>query len=250
MRRLAILLAALTAALAAAAPALANVRISQGQTVNEIRVIGQDVTVDGVAHGPVIVIGGNLTVGRHGHVSNVTVIFGAVHAAPGAQLGGDVFQFGGPTPELTGWLLILVLLLLYAARTGLYAAAILLGNRLSRTRYQHALVTLARERPGRTVIAGILATVGLLALSAIALLTIAGAFVALIIWALLLIALIAGLAAVAEPLREMRLKRGAYLIAAIPVIGDALLALTMAIGVGLLLRRLSAQRSPQAALAR
>lgn len=246
MRRLAVLGVALTFALAVTAPATANVHISHGQTVNEIRVIGQDVTVDGVARGPVIVIGGNLTVGPNGRVSNVTVIFGAVHAAAGAQFVGDVFQFGGPTPELTGWLLLLVLLLVYAARTALYGAAIWLGRRLARSRYQPALLEQARERPGRAVIAGILATLGLLALSALALLTVAGILVALIIWALLLVALLVGLAVVAEPLAEMRLDRGAYVLAAIPLIGDALLALAMTIGVGLLLRRLSTQRSPRA----
>ncbi len=250
MRRLAVVAAALTGALAVAAPAMANVHVSRGQTVSEIRVIGQDVTVDGVAHGPVIVIGGNLTVGRHGRVANVTVIFGAVHAAPGSQLAGDVFQFGGPTPELNGWLLVLVVLLLYAARTALYGIAIWLGRRLAQTRYQPALLALARERPGRTVLAGVLASVGLLALSAIALLTIAGILVAFIIWGLLLVALIAGLAVVAEPLAELRLNRGVYLIAAIPIIGDALLALATALGVGVALRKLTAQRSPQPVLAR
>jgi hypothetical protein len=100
------------------------------------------------------------------------------------------------------------------------------------------------------VFAGILASLGLLALSAIALLTIAGILVTLIIWALLLVALIVGLAVVAEPLAEMRLNRGVYVLAAIPMIGDALLALAMAIGVGLLLRRLLGQRSAQPALAR
>ena len=249
MRRVGILVAALSIGLAVAAPAMANVHVSRGQTVSEIRVIGQDVTVDGVAHGPVIVIGGNLTVGPHGRVTNVTVIFGAVHAAPGSQFLGDVFQFGGPMPELNGWLLALVLMLVYATRTGLYGLAIWLGRRLARTRYQRALLELARERPGRTVTAGILASVGLLAVSAISLLTIGGILVAFIIWALLLVALIVGLAVVSEPLAELRLNRGVYLVAAIPVIGDALLALAMAIGVGLLLRRLAARRSPQPALA-
>lgn len=250
MRRLAILAALLIAALGAATPAMANVHVSRGQTVNEIRVIGQDVTVDGVAHGPVIVIGGNLTVGPHGRVANVTVIFGAVHAAPGAKLAGDVFQFGGQTPDLNGWLLVAALLLAYAARTMLYGVAIWLSRRLAQTRYQPALLALARERPGRTVIAGVLASVGLLALSAIALLTIAGILVACIIWGLLLVALIVGLAVVAEPLAELRLNRSVYLMAAIPVIGDAALALATAIGVGVALRKLSSQRSPQPALAR
>jgi hypothetical protein len=250
MRRLAFLAGTLAVALAVASPAMANVHISHGQTVSEIRVIGQDVTVDGVARGPVIVIGGNLTVGPHGRVANVTVIFGNVHATPGSQFVGDVFQFGGPTPELTGWLVVLALLLAYAVRTAFYGLAIWLGRRLARTRYQHVLLGLARERPGRTVFAGILASLGLLALSAIALLTIAGILVTLIIWALLLVALIVGLAVVAEPLAEMRLNRGVYVLAAIPMIGDALLALAMAIGVGLLLRRLLGQRSAQPALAR
>jgi hypothetical protein len=245
MKRLAILFAALAGALAVAAPAMANVYVSRGQTVSEIRVIGQDVTVNGVARGPVIVIGGNLTVGPHGRVANATVVFGAVHAAPGSQFVGDVFQFGGPTPQLNGWLLALVVLLAYALRTVLYGIAIWLGRRLARTRYQPTLLALASERPGRTLIAGILASVGLLALSAIALLTIAGILVSLIIWALLMVALIVGLAVVVEPLAELRLNRGVYLLAAIPVLGDSLLALATAIGVGVALRRLSAQRLPQ-----
>lgn len=250
MRHAAIVLAALSVGLVDASSAMANVHISHGQTVNEIRVIGQDVTVDGVARGPVIVIGGNLTVGPHGRVANVTVIFGAIRAATSSQFIGDVFEIGGPTPEFTGWLLVLVLLLIYATRTLLFGAAVWLGRRLAQTRYQQPLLELAHERPGRTIVAGILASLGLLAVSAIALLTIAGILIALIIWALLLVALIVGLAVVAEPLAAMGLRRSAYLLCAIPVIGDALLALAMAIGVGLTLRRLTAQRSPRTALAR
>ena len=239
------------AALVVVAPAAANVHISHGQTVNEIRVIGQDVRVDGDARGPVIIIGGNLTVGPRGQAANITVIGGAVLAEPGSRLHGDVFQFGGAIPEINGWLLALVVLSLLAVRALLACGAVALGRKLGRSRYQPILSSIARDRPARLFTAGILATAGLLAFSIICLITIAGALITLIIWGLLIAALIAGIAVLNEPVSEMGLGSGIYVVIAIPVIGDALLAFALTVGAGVLLRRLSSTReAPMAAVAR
>lgn len=239
------------AALIVAAPAAANVHISHGQTVNEIRAIGQDVRVDGNARGPVIIIGGNLTVGPHGQAANITVIGGAIRSEPGSRLRGDVFQFGGAIPEINGWLLAVVLLSLLAVRALLACGAVTLGRKLARTRYQPILSSIARDRPTRLFTAGILATAGLLAFSIICLITIAGALVTLIIWGLLIAALIVGISVLDEPVSEMGFGRGIYGAVAVPVIGDALLALALTVGVGVILRRLSSSRqAPIAAVAR
>lgn len=249
MRRAAFL-AAMLAALIASAPAAANVHVSRGQTVNEIRVIGQDVTVDGVARGPVIVIGGNLSIGPHGEAANITVIAGTVRAAPGSRLRDDVFQFGGPTPELNGWLLVAALLGFLALRTGVVFGAVALGRRLAESRYQTSLSAAASDRHGRLLAAGILAAAGLLALSVICLLSIAGLLITLIIWGFLLIGLITGIAALAEPIREMRLQRATDVLVSVPLIGDALLSLALVVGVGVLLRRLTTSKAaPSAAFA-
>src|SRR5206468_137920 len=127
------------------------------QVVNELRVLGQDVTIDGTARGPVFVVGGNLSVGATGQAANVTVIGGRIRTAPGAQLHGDVFEFGGPLPELSGWRLAAVLLAALALHTLLVWLAVAAGLRFASTRHVQPLTATLRDRPARTAGAGVLA---------------------------------------------------------------------------------------------
>jgi len=242
------LVAVTLALLIAASPAAANVYVAKGQTVQEIRVVGQDVTVEGSAAGPVFVIGGDLTVGPDGDVSNVTVIGGRLRAAPGARLHGDVFQFGGSLPDLNGWALIAVILAALALRTAFACSIVVCGLRLARSRHARSLSAALATRPGRTITAGVLASSGLLALSVVALVTVVGMPVALMLSGLLLLALPVGIATLSQLIEEMRASRALLVAAAIPLLGDALLALSLAVGAGVLLRVVTQPKPEIAAL--
>src|SRR5439155_1506829 len=91
--RLTLLPLAVSAALLVPAAAAASVHVPRGQTVQDLKVIGQSIRVDGRALHSVIVVGGNLVVGPTGQVANVTVIGGRLQVTPGARLSGDVYQF-------------------------------------------------------------------------------------------------------------------------------------------------------------
>ncbi len=245
MRRLALLLAAAGALLVLAAPAAADVQVPRGQLVDELRVLGQNVRIDGRARGPVVVIGGNLTVGPTGQAANVTVVGGRLETAAGGRLSGDVFQFGGSLPELSGWRLLGALLALLVLRTALVWLAVAAALPLARARQLSPLIRVLRERPARTLSAGILAASGLLAVSVLLAITVVGAPAALmIIGALTLAVLVVG--ACDPPLP----RRPIFVALAIPLLGDALLALAAAVGVGTLLRlvdRAGAQERPLSA---
>jgi hypothetical protein len=242
MKRRLVASAAVVALLLTAAPALGDVHVARRQVVKELRVVGQDVNIDGTAQGPVFVVGGNVSVGAHGQAANVTVIGGQIRTAPGARLRGDVFQFGGPTPELKGWGLVGALLVALVIRTLLVLLVVGAGMRFAATRHIRPLAEALRERPTRTVIAGVLASAGLIALSLLLLLSLVGIPITLMIWGLLIITVPLGLATLRELLPELPAGRGLALAAGIPLLGDALLALAMAIGTGALLRVLARAR--------
>ena len=230
------ILAVIVVLLAAAGPAFADVHVGKGQVVNELRVLGQDVEIDGTARGPVFVVGGNVFVGPTGDAANITVIGGRLRTAPGARLHGDVFQLGGPTHELNGWSLVAAVLAALALRTLLVWIVVNAGMRLAAGRHVQPFTAALRDRPGRTVGAGVLASAALLALSLLLLLTVVGIPIALMIWGLLIIAVPVGVATLSNDLlADLSTRRTVFLVAAIPILGDALLALTMAVGSGVLL---------------
>jgi hypothetical protein len=236
MRRTLTAIATAIVLLAVAAPALADVHVARNQEVKELRVVGQDVTIDGTARGPVFVVGGNVSVGSTGQAGNVTVVGGQIRTAPGARLHGDVFQFGGPSPELNGWSLVAVLLAALVLHTLLVWIVVAAGMRFTATRHVQPLADALRERPAGTALAGMLASAGLIALSLLLLLTVVGAPIALMIWGILIISVLLGVATLSDLLPELPRGRTLVLVAAIPLVGDALLALAMAIGAGVLLR--------------
>jgi hypothetical protein len=232
-----VLLLASAVALVTPSVALATIHIPKHAVVDEIRVIGQDVRVDGKARGPVMVLGGNLDVGPSGQVANVTVIAGSVRAAPGAQLTGDFFQFGGPVPVIEGWSLVGALALLVVVRSLLIwlvvSAAMLLAHRPRMTLFSE----LARERPLRTLLVGLLAATGLAALSVLLAITVIGLLLAAAIWGVLLIGLAVGVAlAVAGFDRDRQAQRLIRTVLLVPIIGDALAALAALVGLGTLIR--------------
>ena len=236
------IIAVAVALLATAAPALADVHVTRNQIVKEVRVVGQDVTIDGTASGPVFVVGGNLSVGPTGKAANVTVIAGQIRTAPGAQLHGDVFQFGGPFPELNGWSFAAAALAALALHSLLVWIVVSAGARFAATRHVQPLALALRDRPARTATAGVLAAAGLIALSLLLLLTVVGIPIALMIWGLLLVTVPLGVATLSALLPDLPRGRSLLLVAAIPLVGDALLALAMAVGTGALLRLIARAR--------
>jgi hypothetical protein len=92
------------------------------------------------------------------------------------------------------------------------------------------------------LIAGVVASAGLIALSLLLLLSLVGIPITLMIWGLLIITVPLGLATLRELLPELPASRGLVLAAGVPLLGDALLALAMAIGTGALLRVLARAR--------
>jgi hypothetical protein len=236
MRRPTVLLGVGALALMLAAPAAANVHVARGQVVDELRVLGQDVRIDGRARGPVVVIAGNLTVGPTGRAANVTVVGGRLETEVGGQLSGDVFQFGGSLPDVSGWRLLAVLLALLALRTALVWLGVAAALPLARARQLRPLVGVLRERPARTLLAGILAASGLLAVSVLLAITVVGAPAALMILGALSLAMLVGAAVAIGAIDPPPRRRSIFVALAIPLLGDALLALAAAIGVGTLLR--------------
>lgn len=244
MRRCALALIPICVALAAAAPAWANVHVPRGTTVNEIRVLGQDVEIDGRAKGPVIVIGGTLTVGPTGEATNVTVIGGSIRTARGGSLRGDVFQFGGAIPDLSGWRLGAVVAAALLIRGLLIWALVGAARRIAASRYVCEFADRVGRAPGRTLAAGALASLGALALGVLSTLTVVGIPVALMLAGALIIGLVAGTAIVARAMPEAHSARGTMVLwLVIPGLGDALLALSLALGIGGILGWLGRVRS-------
>ena len=246
-RRLTIVLVG-TAALVLAGPALANVQVPRGTTVNEIRVLGQDVRVDGRARGPVLIVGGNLTVGPTGQASDVTVIGGSIRTAPGGRLGGDVFQFGGEIPDLSGWRLAAAVggaVIIRALLVWLLVAA---ARALAAARQLDGLSAAIASGPARALVPGARAALGGVALVALLALTVVGIPVALMLLGLLLVGVVLGLALALPALPHKTGRRTLLLWLAIPAIGDTLLALAAAVGVGGGLRALGTGRRSEARL--
>ena len=104
-----LLLALAAAALAVPASALAEVHIARGQSVNELRVLGDDVRVDGVLRN-VLVVDGNVIVGATGRLDGGVLISGRLRIEPGGRLSGDFTEIGGTWPHPRGWPLVLGLI--------------------------------------------------------------------------------------------------------------------------------------------
>lgn len=251
-RRLTVMLVIAAAALAFAAPALANVHVPRGTTVNEIRVLGQDVRVDGRARGPVIILGGSLTVGPTGQASNVTVIGGSITTRPGGRLGGDVFQFGGQIPDLSGWRLAAFVAAAVVIRGLLVWLLFAAGRALAATRRLDPLSAALTEAPVRALATGALAALGAAALTALLAITVVGIPVALMLLGLILVGVVLGLALAQSALPQKGGRRLLLLWLVIPAIGDALLALALTLGAGAELRVLAVGRrgEPRIALPR
>ena len=224
--------------------ATAAVHVPRGQVVHEIKVVGDDVRVDGRVDGSAIVIGGDLLVGSRGQVSDVTIIGGHLRTEEGARVTGDLYQLAGAWPDLGGWSLALALVLLLAARLLLVWLVVSAAELLAGGAHVAALARATGTRPLRTLAVGALAGFGLGAASILLAITVLGLAVAGALWGLLLVATVAGVALALAALESDRRARRLVLAGlAVPIVGDALAALAAVTGLGALLRYTSEGRS-------
>ena len=248
MRRpLVLAVAVVVAAALTPASALATVHIRRGQTVTDVRVVGDQVRVDGVVRGHVIVVDGGLTIGRGGVVNGATLLFGHVRTEPGGILKGDVFQVGGAWRPLSAWRTFALLGLFLVFRV-VFVWLISSGARLLAS--QGPLDRVARaatERPLRTIGVGVLAALGVGASSLLLAISLVGLVVSVALAGLLVgagcVGLGLGLRASSNDFAvALRLCR---LWLFVPIFGEGLFAFATVIGLGSLLR-LAAEPSASA----
>ena len=219
-------------------PASADVYVPAGHTSHYITVVGTNVRIDGITTGRVTVIDGDLTVGATGQVrGGATLIGGQLHTHAGGVLSGDFFNIGGSWPHLTSPQLGLLVAALLGIRLLLVGIAIACADLLRRKVRLAPLTETLRERPLRTVTIGILSGFGIGTGALLLTITVVGLVVAAALWGVLLIATVIGLAlwldAVGDDPSGRRL---VFIVASIPLIGDAIAACSTIAGLGALLR--------------
>lgn len=234
--RLLLLLALSGAALAVPASALAEVQVARGQSVDELRVLGDDVRVDGVLRN-VLVVDGNVTVGPTGRLEGGVLIGGRLRIEPGGRLSGEFAEIGGTWPQPGGWPLTLGLIGLLIFRSLAVWWLVRIAAVLARFDLLSSLVGVARARPLRSLLVGALAGFGLAAGTLVLALSVLGLAVALALAGVLIAGSVVGvsmaLAALGTGAGPHRLLLVPLLL---PVLGDALLALASVAGLGALLR--------------
>jgi len=214
--------------------AMADTVIPAGRTVVEVTVVGQDVILNGTSQGSVLVVDGNLTIGPHGHAGHgVTVIGGRITSAPGAQITGDVLQLGGPVPHPSGWTLATLLAAAFALRLLVVWLLMRIARILAAWPTATVMLAATRRRPIRSALVGALLAVGLLAAGLLLALSIIGLILAAAITGVLLLAASLGVGfALRGAHRESRGDTTIFVALAIPLLGDALLALASIVALG------------------
>jgi hypothetical protein len=214
--------------------ALALVHVPAGQRVGEITVIADDVRVDGAVTGSVSVIDGSLIVGPHGRLDDRAVVIGGTTTImAGGRIRGDLFQFGSRWPLPEGRAAVAVVTALIAARLLAVWLALSFARILARRSQAAAVIGELRSFPLRTVIVGLVAALGLVALSILCAITVIGLVAAAAILGLLLVAAVVGLAALLRELGDeaatMRLLGVAMVI---PLLGELLVSLATIVALG------------------
>jgi hypothetical protein len=214
--------------------ALALVHVPAGQRVGEITVIADDVRVDGAVTGSVSVIDGSLIVGPHGRLDDrAVVIGGTTNILPGGRIRGDVFQFGSRWPLPEGAAAVAVIAALVAGRLLAVWLALSFARILARRPSTAAVIGELRSFPLRTVMVGLVAALGLVALSILCAITVIGLVAAAAIWGLLLVAGVIGLAAL---LRELGDETGTVRLLGVtlivPLLGELVASLATIVALG------------------
>lgn len=228
---------ALGVALLFPAGAAADLRVPAGDSIDEIRAVGENVRVDGTTTGSVIVIDGDLVIGPSGRAGGAVVIGGRIDVRRGGRLEGKVFHLAGAWPELALWQAMLALLGLLLMRVLVVMLVVRIAAVLAGRPVAGALAGAGRTRPLRTLVVGGLGAFGIFAAAVVSALTVVGLAVSAALIGILIAATVVG---VALSLRSVGAtaahRRLATLTLATPVIGDAASALAAVVGVGVALR--------------
>jgi len=216
------------------AVASADTIVPAGRSVVEVTVVGEDVTLDGTSRGGVIVIDGNLTIGPHGRaMQGVTLIGGRLVTAPGGEIRGDVFQLAGPIPHPPGWMLAAIGAALLAARLVMVWVVYRIARLLSSRPTTATMLAASRRRPIRSAVVGALLAAGLLAAGILLALSVVGLIFAAALVGVLLLAASLGVAFALRGTDDDPEQATTIMIAlAVPLIGDALLALASIVALG------------------
>lgn len=235
-RRSLLLLALAATALAFPASSFAEVQIARGQSVDELRVFGDDVRVDGRL-GNILVVDGDVVVGPTGRLEGGVLIGGRLRTEPGGQVSGELAEIGASWPHLAGWQVAVGLIGLLIFRSFAVWWLVRIAAMLARFELARRFVNAARARPLRSLLVGALAGFGLAAGTLVLALSVLGLAVALALAGVLVAGSVVGvsmtLAALAPEAEPRKLVLGALLL---PGLGDALLALASVVGLGALLR--------------
>jgi hypothetical protein len=241
------LIAVLAPWLVFVAPAMADTTVQVGQTVTEATVIGENVTLNGTSAGSVIVVDGDLTLGPHARAEHgITVIGGHISVAPGAVVKGDVLQIGTGLPHLSRAQLAVVLAALLLARLAVVWLIWRVAAVFARWETTARMFADVRDRPLRALLVGALISAGLGAAMILLAISVVGAPFALVVLGALLgcaaLGCAFGLGAISASSSDRRLM---LVILAVPIVGDAALALATVVGAGSLFHRLASRGEPE-----
>lgn len=232
-RALALIILGCVMLLAVPAVANADTIVPAGRSVVEVTVVGEDVTLDGTSRGSVIVIDGNLTIGEHGRaMQGVTLIGGRLVTVPGGEIRGDVFQLAGPIPHPSGWMLAAIGAALLAARLVMVWIVFRIARMLSSWPTTATMLAASRRRPIRSAVVGALLAAGLLAAAILLALSVVGLIFAAALVGVLLLAASLGVAFALGTGGDQEQATTIMIALAVPLIGDALLALASIVAMG------------------
>jgi hypothetical protein len=227
------------------ASAMADTVVPAGRSVVEVTVVGEDVILNGTSQGSVIVIDGNLTIGPRGRAGHgVTLIGGRLTTVPGARINGDVFQLVEPIPHPSGWGLAGVGAALLAARFLVVWVMVRIARILASRPTTATMLAASRRRPIRSAAVGALLAAGLLAAGILLALSVVGLIFSAALAGVLLLAAALGVAFALHSIRDDREHATTIIVAlAVPLIGDALLALASIVALGAAFHYLVDERS-------
>jgi hypothetical protein len=230
------------------AAASADTVVPAGRTVVEITAVGEDVVLNGTSSGSVIVIDGNLSIGPHGTAGHgVTVIGGQLTTTPGATIHGDVLQLWGPIPHPSGWAIVAVAAGLIAGRFVVVWLVVRLASILEAWSTTAKILAASRRRPLRSTLVGALVAAGILAAGLLLALSVVGLLFAAALGGALLLAAALGVAFALQGIHDERHRRTIAVALAVPLVGDALLAIATLVALGAAFHYLVDERSGAAA---
>ncbi|MBB3072076.1 hypothetical protein FHS14_005091 [Paenibacillus baekrokdamisoli] len=229
-----------------------NTTVPEGQTVDDVYVVGGDADVLGQVTGVVVVINGSLHIGSTANIKGVIVVVGGqVIQDPRAALGDDVYNISLDSPTqnslLIGGGLVLGLWVLQLAGSLLMILVPVLIRIIGKQKIAAFTDRYQRESMGRLLYIGFLSGLIIAALSALLLVTIIGIPILILILLAVIVAFAVGVTVLSYRIGEMfrgpkqssdwmKVLIGASIIAAfvnIPFIGWIVLYLIALVSLGI-----------------